>query len=81
MSKGSKTSLFISSTCYDLTQIRADLRDFSASIGFDPIMSEYDTFPVNPSQDTRYVLSLLMVIYVLNNGILYRTIVLKQEIQ
>ena len=52
MSKGNKTSLFISSTCYDLNQVRADLRDFSESIGFDPILSDFDTFPVNPSQNT-----------------------------
>ena len=52
MPKGRKTSLFISSTCYDLSQIRSDLRDFCESLGFEPVMSEFDTFPVNPSQDT-----------------------------
>lgn len=52
MPKGSKTTLFISSTCYDLSQVRADLRDFSETIGFEPILSEYDSFPVNPNQDT-----------------------------
>ena len=52
MPKGNNTSLFISSTCYDLSQVRADLRDFAKSIGFDPILSEFNTFPVNPSQNT-----------------------------
>jgi hypothetical protein len=50
--KGNKTTLFISSTCYDLSQIRANLRDFAESMGFDPVLSEFDTFPVNPSQNT-----------------------------
>lgn len=52
MPKGSSTTLFVSSTCYDLAQLRADLRDFAKSIGFEPILSELDTFPVDPSRDT-----------------------------
>jgi hypothetical protein len=50
--KGSRTTLFVSSTCYDLAQLRADLRDFAESVGLEPVLSELDTFPVNPSQDT-----------------------------
>lgn len=52
MAKGSSTSIFVSSTCYDLEQIRADLRDFAISIGFDPVLSNFDSFPVNPNQNT-----------------------------
>lgn len=52
MPKGSKTTLFVSSTCYDLSQLRADLRDFAESIGLEPILSEFDSFPVNPNQNT-----------------------------
>ena len=52
MPKGSPTSIFVSSTCYDLGQIRADLRDFALSLGLDPVLSELDSFPVNPSLDT-----------------------------
>lgn len=52
MPKGSRTTLFVSSTCYDLAQLRADLKDFGESVGFEPVLSELDTFPVNPSQDT-----------------------------
>lgn len=52
MPRGSKTALFISSTCYDLSQVRADLRDFSESMGFEPILSEFDSFPVDPNQST-----------------------------
>ena len=52
MPKGSKTTLFVSSTCYDLSQVRADLRDFAESVGLEPILSEFDSFPVNPNQNT-----------------------------
>lgn len=52
MPKGSATSIFISSTCYDLSQLRSDIRDFAQAIGFEPILSEFDSFPINPSQNT-----------------------------
>lgn len=52
MPKGSKTSMFISSTCYDLSQVRADLGNFAESMGFEPIMSEKNSFPINPSEGT-----------------------------
>ena len=41
-------SVFVSSTCYDLEQVRADLRDFILGLGLRPILSEYSSFPVNP---------------------------------
>lgn len=40
--------MFVSSTCYDLKQIRTDIKDFVESLGIQPILSEYDFFPVNP---------------------------------
>lgn len=52
MPKGSCTTLFVSSTCYDLAQLRADVRDFADAVGLEPILSELDSFPVNPSQST-----------------------------
>lgn len=52
MPKGHPTSLFVSSTCYDLSQVRTDLADFSRSLGLEPILSELDSFPVDPSLDT-----------------------------
>lgn len=52
MPKGSSTTMFVSSTCYDLSQIRADLREFALSLGYEPVLSELDSFPVNPSVDT-----------------------------
>ncbi len=44
--------IFISSTCYDLSQIRADINDFIFSVGFQPTLSEYNSFPIDPDNDT-----------------------------
>ena len=33
-------NIFISSTCYDLSQVRPDLRDFISGLGHTPMMSE-----------------------------------------
>lgn len=46
-------TVMISSTCYDLRQIRADLSDFlSNALGYVPLLSELDSFPVDPDVDT-----------------------------
>ena len=45
---GNSPAMFVSSTCYDLKQVRADLKSFIESLGLQPILSEYDSFPVNP---------------------------------
>lgn len=47
-----KTKIFISSTCYDLSQIRQDLKDSIAAMGHIPVMSENKDFPVDPSTST-----------------------------
>ena len=52
MPKGSLTTLFVSSTCYDLAQVRADLREFAANSGLEPVLSEFSTFPVDPNRST-----------------------------
>jgi len=52
MPKGYKPAVFVSSTCYDLSQIRADIKEFLESLGLDPVLSEFPSFLVNPSQDT-----------------------------
>lgn len=44
--------IFISSTCYDLVQIRADLFDFISGLGYQPILSEYTSFPIDPDTNT-----------------------------
>ena len=45
-------SVFVSSTCYDLAQVRQDLRIFIESLGMIPLLSDFDSFPVNPNLDT-----------------------------
>jgi hypothetical protein len=41
-------SVFVSSTCYDLAQVRKDLGSFIESRSMLPILSESSSFPVNP---------------------------------
>lgn len=48
----SQLKVFVSSTCYDLSQVRADLSDFISQLGHHPILSEYSTFPVDPDDST-----------------------------
>lgn len=52
MPKGHAPSIFVSSTCYDLNQIRLDLGKFIETIGCDPVLSELKTFPVIPEAGT-----------------------------
>ncbi len=52
MPKGKVPSVFVSSTCFDLKQVRADLRQFLQSLGLDPVLSDFDSFPIDPSRDT-----------------------------
>ncbi|WBX96942.1 DUF4062 domain-containing protein [Chryseobacterium gambrini] len=40
-------NIFVSSTCYDLSQLRANLYDFINSCGHNPFLSEYDNFPIS----------------------------------
>ncbi len=40
MPKGYAPSIFVSSTCFDLSQIRADIGEFIKSLGLDPIISD-----------------------------------------
>jgi Domain of unknown function (DUF4062) len=42
-------AVFVSSTFYDLKQIRADLKDFITALGLTPIISEYNSFPIDPT--------------------------------
>lgn len=47
-----KLNVFVSSTCYDLSQLRVDLRDFISNCGHIPVLSEFENFPINPSKKT-----------------------------
>lgn len=52
MPVGYKPSVFVSSTCFDLGQIRTDIRELIQTFGLEPILSEYDSFPVSSDSDT-----------------------------
>ena len=46
-------SVFVSSTCYDLKQIREDMKEFiENNYGFAAILSEFDSFPIDPCKGT-----------------------------
>lgn len=51
MPRGYVPAIFVSSTCFDLGQLRADLAEFAKSIGLKPILSEHESFPVDPNYD------------------------------
>jgi len=45
--------VMVSSTCYDLRQIREDLRRFlQDDLGYRPLLSEHPSFPLNPDANT-----------------------------
>lgn len=48
----SKTRVFVSSTCFDLNQIREDIRNCIIQLGHEPLLSEYPSFPVSPDLGT-----------------------------
>jgi len=48
----SQIKIFLSSTCYDLKQIRKDLFEYLYSAGYTPFLSENHDFPINPQKDT-----------------------------
>lgn len=43
-----RVNIFVSSTCYDLSQIRDDLKRCILDLGHNPILSELKDFPVDP---------------------------------
>jgi Domain of unknown function (DUF4062) len=46
-------AVMVSSTFYDLHQMRADLLDFlQDEMGYRPLLSEYPSFPIDPDADT-----------------------------
>lgn len=48
-----KLKVFVSSTCYDLGIVRAQLRSFIESMGYEPVMSEYDDVLYDPKNHTH----------------------------
>jgi Domain of unknown function (DUF4062) len=47
-----RTRIFVSSTYFDLAQVREDIRATILQMGHEPVLNEYPSFPVNPSLDT-----------------------------
>ena len=48
-----RPAVFVSSTCYDLKQIRQNIRDFiEDDLGYEAVLSEFDSFPIDPDMDT-----------------------------
>lgn len=45
-------NIFVSSTCYDLSQIRTDISEFIKKAGHIPVLSEFENFPISPELDT-----------------------------
>ena len=44
--------VMVSSTFYDLRQIRDDLRQFIEGVGYQPMLSEHPSFPIDPDATT-----------------------------
>lgn len=49
----SSLKVFVSSTCYDLEEVRAQLRGFIESLGHEPVMSEYNDVLYDPRLHTH----------------------------
>lgn len=45
-------NVFVSSTCYDLSQIRTDISEYLSNSGHNPILSEFENFPISPELNT-----------------------------
>lgn len=53
MDKKRRPVVFVSSTCYDLKQVREDIKDFfESNYGFETMLSEFNSFPIEPCEGT-----------------------------
>ena len=50
--KSRPPNVFLSSTMYDLSELRAQLRQFLEGLGWGAVMSEHDSFPIDANQTT-----------------------------
>ena len=50
--KNRPPNVFLSSTMYDLSELRAQLRQFVEGFGWRAVMSEHDSFPIDANQTT-----------------------------
>lgn len=49
----SELRVFVSSTCYDLSLLRAQLRSFIKGIGYEPVMSDFEDILYDPRNHTH----------------------------
>jgi Domain of unknown function (DUF4062) len=47
-----RPKVFVSSTFFDLRQVRDDLRSFIELLGYEPLLSDHPSFPIDPSVTT-----------------------------
>lgn len=47
-----RTRVFVSSTFFDLEQVREDIRATINQLGHEPLLNEYSSFPILPDLDT-----------------------------
>lgn len=47
----SSVRIFVSSTCFDLEQVRRDLEGFVSELGYDPVLSDSSTLAIPPGLD------------------------------
>src|SRR5438477_5350333 len=47
-----RPTVFVSSTFYDLHHLRAELMGFIDGMGYTPLLSEKNSFPIDPDQST-----------------------------
>ncbi len=52
MPTGGPPACFVSSTCYDLSQVRQDMLEFLRTVGLEPLLSEEGSFPVRSHATT-----------------------------
>jgi hypothetical protein len=45
-------NIFVSSTCYDLSQVRTDISEFIINAGHNAILSEFENFPISSDLNT-----------------------------
>lgn len=45
--------IFVSSTCYDLSMVRGELRNFIINLGHEPVMSDYNDVLFDPNDHTH----------------------------
>lgn len=50
--KNRPPNVFVSSTLYDLSELRAQLHQFVVELGWHAVMSEHDSFPIDPDRTT-----------------------------